>query len=128
VIAEWTNWTEKFQKEVANAEDALALIQRLSANIDLPAIVQFYDPTSRRSLGIGVGRQKTVVTYEESLDPPYYISMGDPAEEGTDWFCYGGEESEYLAKNLVPFGSALEALRSFFEKPGLPTQLKWEAP
>ena len=68
----------------------------------------------------------TVVTFQESLDPPYYISQGGVRDEGVTSFCYGNEETEYLNQNRVPFLSGLDALLFFVLHRSRPPGLEWE--
>lgn len=123
--AEWADWTDSYGRDVEDADAALSLLKELE-NIDLPAIVEFYDPASGRSLGVGMGRRESVMTYQRSLDPPYHISLGNGDASGTIWFCYGNEESEYLARNIVPVSVVFPTVKAFFDCSDLPGTVAWE--
>jgi hypothetical protein len=88
-------------------------------------MVEFFD-SSGRSIAIGVGRRQTVVTYQDSLDPPYYISQGDSGNEVPVTFQYGGEETEYLGQNIVDLHPAMNALQDFFGSSSLYAGIEWE--
>ena len=88
--------------------------------------MEFFSPDSGQSLALGIGLNSTVVTYQESLDPPYFISLGDKEALGTEWFRYGGEETEYLARNLVSTNKGMDALKQFVINRMQPGNLEWE--
>ncbi|ARU54286.1 immunity protein Imm1 [Oleiphilus messinensis] len=125
VKAQWTDWNQTFRKEVSTYDEARTIIDRLKKTIDPPAMVEFFD-NSKRAIAIGIGRNVSVVTYQDSLDPPYLISLGEREQPGTEWFCYGNEESEYLGRNLVSITLADNALKCFFTSNERPSVLKWE--
>src|SRR5438552_2853252 len=101
--ATWTDWDTAYEQDVSAWNEADALLDKLALQTDPPRLVEFYDPASGRALAIGVGRDSTVLTYQDSLDPPYFLSLGDPLTKGVEWFCYGNERTEYMAKNLVSY-------------------------
>jgi len=123
----WSDFQRYYEHIVNNADDASQLIgdmQRMK--MDPPAMVEFYEPHSGKALSIGVGRTDTVVTFQESLDPPYYISLGHLRGDGITSFCYGNEETEYMNQNLVPFALGLDALISFVLNRQRPSNIEWE--
>ena len=92
-----------------------------------PVVEILKRPSDSPSLSIVVGGDETVVTYEGSIDPPYFISIGDSERQGLSQpFFHGRQGVEHLAKNLVPFASALRAVSEFLEEGGRPTALSWE--
>jgi hypothetical protein len=122
---QWSNWNDVFERAVSSADSAIELIQEVQRTLEIPALVEFFNDQGV-SLGMGVGRPTTVLTYQTSNGPPYFISLGDPAAEGSEWFCYGNEESEYLARNLIDFDIALRALREFVETGKKSSNVSWE--
>lgn len=125
--AQWSDWDQTYENVVASSDEAIRLLNKLSKSLLVPAIVEFWDDSTKRSIGIGVGREKTVLTYQDSLEPPYFISSGVAKSSDTIWFCYGQEESEYMESNEVPLTDGWNAVKSFFEKSGRPANLSWEA-
>jgi hypothetical protein len=92
-----------------------------------PVVEILKRPSDSPSLSIVLGGDETVVTYEESSDPPYFISIGDSERPGVSPpFFHGGQVIEHLAKNLVPFASALRAVSAFLKEGGKPATLSWE--
>ncbi len=68
----------------------------------------------------------SVLTFQKSLDPPYFISLGDVGREGVEWFCYAGERTEYLASNLISLDVAMAALKHFVDFRTKPECVEWE--
>ena len=122
---EWSDGAEIRSAEILNAEEALELLKTLTASLPTPAMVEFFDATGR-AIALGVGRQKTIVTYQDSIDPPYYISQGDADNDESVFFQYGGEETEYLGQNVVELQPALNAIRDFFRSSSIYSGLEWE--
>jgi len=96
------------------------------SNINPPAMVEFFEPHSGKALSIGVGRITTVVTFQESLDPPYYISLGHLRRDGITSFCAGNEDTEFLNQNVIPFSLGMGALKSFVVTRERPSNIEWE--
>lgn len=94
---QWSDFEFTTEKTVSLSNDAISLVKNISQSDHIPTMVEFFNDFGV-SFCIGIGRDKTVLTYQNSNDPPYYISSGNKNAEGTEWFCYGQEESEYLAR------------------------------
>jgi hypothetical protein len=79
------------------------------------------------ALSIGLGRDRSVLNYMSSLDPPYFTSH-DPEsdEDGTVVFYYYGHWSEYSADAAVPMDEAREAARRFLETGERPQNIDWQ--
>jgi hypothetical protein len=126
LIVEWTTRDNVERSEIETWQEANSLIKRAASQTGQPFIMEFFSSDSGQSLGLGIGRNSTVVTYQDSLDPPYFISLGDKEAPGTEWFRYGGEKTEYLARNLVSTNNGLEALKHFLIHRMRPANLEWE--
>jgi hypothetical protein len=125
--AVWTDSKQSYERIIHNAEQGLDLVAELAAcRSDSPVMLEFIDLSSRASLAVGVGRPHTVVTFQQSPDPPYYISLGDASRHGTTSFCYGNEETEYLLRNAVSLDEGQQALSCFVSTHSKPTNLNWE--
>ena len=121
----WSDWSESFLRVVA-PEEIPSLIEALDAEVSPPAMVLIWEVGSERELGVGLGRERTVLTYQESTDPPYFISQGDSEEKGVEWFCFGTQENEYLASNLVAKSKIVPTLNSFLNGEKRLRGIKWE--
>jgi Immunity protein Imm1 len=126
LTVEWTTWNNVERADINTWEEANALIERAASQSGPPSIMEFFSPDSGQSLGLGIGRKSTVVTYQDSLDPPYFVSLGDKDALGTEWFRYGGEETEYLARNLVSMNKGMDALKQFVINRMQPGSFDWE--
>jgi hypothetical protein len=129
IVAYWSNLNESFERVVDGTEQALRLVDHLQKARDpsAPPLVEFRDDPTGLAFGIGVGREVSVATYQQSNDPPYFISLGDRDATGSTWFCYGTQHSEYLASNVIPPKLARQALAEFFDTNGKrPTAVEWE--
>jgi hypothetical protein len=89
-------------------------------------MVEFFDPNTGLSLAVGVAGTESVVTFQQSLDPPYFISLGDPSRTDVVNFVYGNENSEYLGRNAIPMNEAESALIAFVRDRIKPANLAWE--
>lgn len=126
MVAQWSDSSQEFTIEIESAESMLMLLEKLSVKIETPALVEIYEPGVGRSIGVGVGRDISVVTYQDSNDPPYFISLGNDKSDAVIVFNYGKEETEYLMRNAIPFKSALLAVESFFRSTGRYEGIAWE--
>jgi hypothetical protein len=122
---QWSNWNDIYERRISSADLVVELIAEIQSSLEVPALVEFFNDQGG-ALGIGIGRPTSVLTYQASNDPPYFISLGNPAAEGVEWFCYGNEESEYLARNLIGFDIAMRALREFVDTGEKPSGVSWE--
>jgi Immunity protein Imm1 len=126
MLAYWSDLNSQYTRKVDTAVQALDLIGELTSSVGTPAIVEFRDDASGLAFGYAVGRRRTVLTFQETREPPYYISIGDPDQSGVEWFCYGKQYSEYMLRNLIDHVDAQRALREFFDSEELPGSVKWE--
>jgi hypothetical protein len=122
----WTTWTESFKHDV-NAEEVMSVVEGIrAADPEPPVMVEIsHTDCPGRAFTIGLGRADTVVTYQESVDPPYFISKGESVSDVV-MFCWGNEWTEYLGRNVVPLDVGLAALRQFLAEAGRPTAVPWE--
>lgn len=124
--AGWSDW-EDYQ-EIATGDPAVIidLIERLQKEADPPTMLFLWPEGSERNLGIGIGRKVTVFTYQASNRPPYFISEGSCNAEGAEWFCSSQEETEFLARNLVPSDLILPTVNAFIQAGTIPATTRWE--
>jgi hypothetical protein len=122
---QWSDFEFTNEKTISLSNEAISLVKNISQSDHIPTIVEFFNDCGV-SFCIGVGRDKTILTYQKSNDPPYYISSGNKNVEGTEWFCYGQEESEYLASNLIDIELGYQALIEFISTGSMPAAIEWE--
>ena len=120
----WTGSQKVEERTITNLEQAMELA-RTALNAVNPTMIEFFEAEGP-SLAIGVGRKHTVVTFQESLNPPYYISLGDPGCDGATSFWYSGEETEYLFRNAVSVEDGQKALAFFVINRTKPVNINWE--
>lgn len=90
-----------------------------------PILVELIRPDGA-SLAMGVGESITVLSYNPSADPPYFVSIGDEESPGTVWFGYFGAESEFSLADAVTVESGREAMKSFLHSGRPPTEVGWQ--
>lgn len=108
-------------------DDALDEIER-HARANEPLIVDLISPLGA-SLRIGLGRQRSVLTFDSGSGmPPYLESSGDETNTNSDSivFYYGGHWTEFPASALIPKEAAREAMKSFFQTGERPNNVSWE--
>lgn len=122
----WTSRNATNQIDVSSAEEAICLYEKIDEMCRCePCMVEFFDDAGL-SFSIGAGHAESVVTFQHSLDPPYYISKGKDFGDQVIEFNYGNETTEYMKKNAIPKGEALTSLKLFLVNRDLPSNLIWE--
>jgi hypothetical protein len=128
-LVEWQGFTGPHSRRaVATPQEAVELFLRVDRSAEGPVLMDFYRESSQGgSLTVGAGRPSAVLSYQDSLDPPYFVSMGtEQPGQGTETWAYGGHESEFLERNLISKASALEALREYLTTGQRPSRIAWE--
>jgi hypothetical protein len=116
---------EARETEVDDPDEAVALFRAIDEDPTVgPVLVEYYIP-EHESLSVGAGRELSVLNFQNSLDPPYFTSLGNAGNENLD-FSYGGQFSEYPGKSAVPKAHAIVALREFVVSRTKPTSVEWE--
>jgi hypothetical protein len=121
------SWAEDESVPVHSVQELDERLDELDrrARDDLP-LVAGIERADGKALSIGLGRDRSVLNYMSSLDPPYFTSHDENADEGgTIVFYYYGHESEFPADAAVPMEDAREAVRRFFETGERPENLDW---
>jgi immunity protein Imm1 of predicted polymorphic toxin system len=125
--AVWCDRDQEHSARVATWEDVCSVLKSIERRGD-PAMLLLFDNKLGTELGVGLGRSMTIFTYQDSLDPPYFVSLGDPCAEGTDsdWSYCGGEQTEYLAQNLVSANLIAPTIQAFLRSLSRPETVAWE--
>jgi hypothetical protein len=119
----WTTPHDSHEGQLQSIAEAQEMLHQAA---DAPTMVEIFDPATGLAMAIGVGAAMSIVTFQETNDPPYFISLGDPEITGVLEFCYGNEPTEYLARNAVSNEAAQQALNWFIENRTCPTFFPWE--
>ena len=77
-------------------------------------------------MAIGLGRDKSVLLFQASADPPYFQSVGEHDNPGVILFTYGGEETELSLEAAIDPKAALQAAAEFFDTDERPISVDWE--
>jgi hypothetical protein len=125
MLAYWSDFESPYSREINTAAQAAELIDELKSSVTTPTLVTFRDDPAGLAFGYAVGREKTVLTFQHSNDPPYYVSLGSN-DGDVEWFCSATQYSEFLHRNLIDHDDARRALREFFNTRELPSAVKWE--
>ena len=109
---------------VEDLERRLDLLEQRGRE-DEPFIVELVDPEAG-SLGIGVGRDRSVASFNgPDGDPPYYVSAGNGSDEDELVFYYQGTWTEFAPESAVPAADARAAMASFFATGERPDEIAW---
>ena len=124
IEVEWCGEDGRNERLTANDADAAVATLRSVDSMGYPVLVDFIRGAGR-SLTIGVGSDEAVMCFQSSYDGPNSWSVGEAAA-GTTRFSYGGEESEFPRRQLIPREVAEIALREFVVSGERPTLVEWE--
>jgi Immunity protein Imm1 len=118
------------QDDVAAVDSADAfddLLARLEARARHQPIMIDVIASDGRSLVLGLGRSKTVLSLAgPDGSPPYFVSVGDEDAEGDISFEYHGETTDFRLRYAVPIQVARAAAAQFLSERGLPDAVRWE--
>ena len=127
LVATWTEDDVVHESILADGDEAATLFDQLTVRlVAAPSMVEVAMDGSGCALAIGAGRPETVVTYQSSLDPPYFISAGQPDRAGEIRFLYAGETTPYSAANAISVSDGRRALIEYVRDGGLPEGIEWE--
>jgi hypothetical protein len=127
VVVTWSEDDAVRQEVIANSSKAVALFDELCSRLShSPSMVEFAMGLAGRALAVGAGRSETVVTYQSSLDPPYFISAGDPRRSGEIPFEYAAQTTPYAAFNAIALSEGRAALIAYLASGELPAGIDWE--
>lgn len=121
-------WKADEKTRVESSDALVGLVERLhrdSVRAE-PMLVEIVRP-SGDSLTIGVGRERTVLTFVRGDgDPPYLASVGPEHSDEVVHFFYYGSWSEFPLRNLISWQRAIQAVRHFAQTGGLDENVQWE--
>lgn len=102
-------------------------LDSIAKEAEKPLIVELVGRTGAR-LGIGLGMPTSVLAFNPSDDPPYYMSRGSRSSPRDDIIVYyfQGHWTEFPVTAVVPIEDAREAARVFFLTDERPSNVDWE--
>ena len=114
------------RREVTDEAEAEAVLDYLDGGHHGPVLVEVFDTSGHGPLlTVAAGGQRSAAAYQETLDPPYYISAGGGAPAGES-FSYGGQESEFPPDSLIDKRVVRTILREFMATRTRPTAVTWQ--
>jgi Immunity protein Imm1 len=128
-VVEWQGYEGPRERRlVTDADQAEATFDEVDRGTYGRVLVDFYrdGDVSGRSLTVAAGGDQSVANYQDSLDPPYFTTLGSNDTVGTADFSYSGSLSEVLGRNLIDKDSAKRALREFVTTGERSSVLTWE--
>lgn len=111
---------------VAERDAVDGILDGIADEANEPVIVELISPGGAR-LGVGQGAEGSVLSFNESPDPPYFVSaggLGSPNDEVV--FYLHGRWSEFPASALVANEDAREAARRFIGTGRRPENVRWQ--
>jgi hypothetical protein len=120
-------WGQNDIAAVDSADAFTELLRRLEAEAHGHPIMIDVIAGDGRSLALGLGRRKAVLSFAgPDGSPPYFASVGDENAGSDLSFDYHGEVTDFKSRNAVPVSSARMAATQFLSEPGLPGVVRWE--
>lgn len=119
------SWQNK-QRVIETVDQLNQLLDTIEAEAgEAKPMVELTD-SAGPTLAVGLGRPRSVATYQATLDPPYFASKGkDSAGKGLVFF-YQGAWSEFPAEHVIAAEDAKEALRLFLQTGKRPANIIWQ--
>lgn len=107
--------------------DLLAAAWQLAKSRGILAIVTL-ESEGGATFFIVVGGEETVLGFDASLDPPYFVSQGASDEEQPFVECYLHFEhhTEFCRNQLIPFSVGARAAHEFLETGVRPECVQWQ--
>lgn len=126
----WSDTGEEHEIRCRDDAAVLSEVWRLHAAAGTPRVVVevLREPGGFPSLSLAVGGSESLVTYQATNDPPYFISVGDPSRQAeSEPLVHGMQVIEHLGRNVVPWAVASAALQEFLKAEERPNGLAWES-
>lgn len=111
---------------VGSEREMIERLDEIAADAgDAPPLVELYQRDGS-SLAIGVGRDRSVVTYIRSVEEPDWLSASDDEQDEPMVFYLHGHFSEFPPDAAVPVADAVEAMRRFYATGQRPDNIRWQ--
>lgn len=127
VKAEWGTYGGWHGQRVVTApQDALDLCAEIEANEGSGRVLVGFTSPSGHFFAVGLGWADSCAMYWESVDPPYFQSIGTLASDARIDFAYDGQHTELPGTVRISRDSAFQALSEFMETGSRPECIGWE--
>ncbi len=128
---EWGDYSGQHEHFVKGKEELIEFVLKLREDLrDVrPAVSIAKAPFKGPYLSLDLTQNMTQVGYETSLDPPYYVSLGDPNLKGevTDYRYFSFNTAvNYGKEELVPWDTAFAVLKEFVETGKRSNIIEWK--
>jgi Immunity protein Imm1 len=111
---------------VRSEQELLDRLREIAAHAgEAPPLVELYQPDGS-SLAIGVGAERSVVTFIPSPDEPDWLSRGEDDDGAPPVFYLHGHYSDFSPDAAVPADAAVEAMRRFYATGQRPDNIAWQ--
>lgn len=107
--------------------DLLAAAGRLAKSREMLSIVTLESEVGA-TFSIVVGGDETVLAFEASFDPPYFVSKGasDEDEPCLECFVHFEHHTEFYRNEVIPFNVGEQAAYEFLETGTRPECVQWQ--
>ena len=102
------------------------ILDAIAEQASEPLIVELVSPNGAR-LGVGLGPRGGVLSFNDSSDPPYFVSAGNLGSSTDEVvFYHQGHWTEFPGSALVTIDDARDAARAFIATGKRPENVPWE--
>ena len=122
-------WSENHPLVDVPPEQLARCLDNIAAKCDKAGFPFIIDVTVHGyEMLLGVGLPQSFVHIEsQTRKPPYFITVGDPAAEGTvSFYLHGAHPTEILRRNLISTPEAVRVAREFLESGQRSNSVEWE--
>jgi Immunity protein Imm1 len=112
--------------EVDGEHDLQQILDGIERDAPEPVVAELVAAGGAR-LGIGLGGPRSVLAFNPSSEPPYFMSVGNAGSADQDAIFYlHGHWTEFPMTALVPKAAAREAALQFMRTGDRPDNVVWE--
>jgi hypothetical protein len=125
----WSDYDNAYEERYEERDEVMKRVIALhkeSRNLR-PLIEIFLPSKGGLGIGLGVGVEQTVLTFQDSVSGPYFVSVGEADLAGmSKTFCHAQQAVDYFAYHLVPWKTAVGAFEGFLLTLTRPGDVEWE--
>lgn len=114
------------QRVVTHPQEALDLCAEIEASEGSGRVLAGFTSEAGHFFAVGLGSDESCALYWESVDPPYFQSVGTRAPDDPIDFAYDGQHTELPGTVRISRDSALRALCEFVGTGMRPECIVWE--
>ena len=126
VVAEWGSYAGwRGTRRVASAEAARRLCAEIEEHADAGPLLVGFTAASGHFFALGLGADDSCAMYWESVNPPYFQSVGGRPVTDSIAFAYDGHDTELPGTARISRDSAFQALTEFMATGTRPECIGW---